>query len=61
MDTINVTFVAPNTVSQRRAPRFTESTWDKYKEDIVRHYRYGGLANALRWIENQNIPTFHPT
>src|ERR1700761_5478109 len=56
-----VTFVPPNTVSQHRSQRYTEDVWNIYKVDLIREYLQGGLANALRWIENQSIPKFHPT
>ena len=57
----NLTFIAPNTASQHRSQRYPEVVWDKHKEDLIRHYLQGGLANVLRWVENQNTPDFHPT
>lgn len=44
--------------------RINENLWNEYKEEIERQYRLGGkrgVARALRWIHDQNIPDFQPT
>jgi hypothetical protein len=65
MAPLNVTFLELNTVSQHRAPRISEDIWNKYEQDLKRHYCNGGvnggLSNVLRWLKEQNIPDFRPT
>jgi hypothetical protein len=59
-----VSFVSVNTASQFRSNRIPQLLWNEHTADIVREYRLGGrqgVARALQWLEEQQIPGLAPT
>ena len=63
MASTGISFLEPGVVSLPRSGRIAEETWERYRIDIVRQYKYGGkrgVIKALKWIQSQNIQDFDP-
>jgi hypothetical protein len=51
-------------VKRPKAKEFEEALWNQHKVELTRQYEQGGksgVAQALRWVQSQNIHAFKPT